>query len=194
MEAQEAAQQPVEALEQQTATPPPPQDADEVHEGAAADAAVPAHPLPAGTPASPAGSPAQAEEGEDPVRTVSRQLSRLSIPEPEEDEEVASPGSASARAGLEELPPQPSPNFKPVRRQGGARACYSLLLSSQIIQRCWSAILVAWLQCSCVPKQVRLFWCLLTVPPCPSAAPATDQRALARALRATSGGLAHGGC
>ena len=133
----------------------------------------------------PAGSPAQAEEDGDRVRTVSRQLSRLSIPDPEEDEEVASPGSAGARAGLEELPPQPSPNFKPVRRQAGDRACHSLLPRSQIVEWCWSAILVAWLQCSCVPKHVRLFWChacLLTVPPCPSVAPATDQRALARAL------------
>lgn len=106
---------PVEREGQQSAAPQSPPAADEVQEAAADTAALPADPLPAGTEASPGASPAQAEEGEDIVRTVSRQLSRLSIPEPEEDEECASPGSAGARAGLEELPPQPSPNFLPVR-------------------------------------------------------------------------------
>ena len=106
---------PLEREGQQAAAPQSPPAADEVQKAAADATALPADPLPAGTEASPGASPAQAEEGEDIVRTVSRQLSRLSIPEPEEDEEFASPGSAGARAGLEELPPQPSPNFLPVR-------------------------------------------------------------------------------
>ncbi len=110
-----------EAPQQQPASPQSPPAADEVQAAAAADAALPAEPLPVGTAASPAGSPAQAGDGEDHVRTISRQLSRLSIPEPEEDEEGASPDRAAALAGLEELPAQPSPNFLPVRQQGSLR-------------------------------------------------------------------------
>lgn len=105
--------------------------------GATAQPPAPAEPDAGASPASvasPAGGEGEEqEEEEDKVRVMSRQLSRLSIPDAGGDDDApASAGSAAALAGLEDLPAElVSPGKANFSEVGGCSRPAGLLLAVQ---------------------------------------------------------------